>query len=56
MLASTLKRLGDEGGFSAVGVVLGVLLIILAFALTATTHSALFLALLILGIACIIFL
>jgi len=56
MLKSLLSRLHDEEGFTAVGVVLGVVLIVLAFALTASTHSALFLVLLLLGILAIVFL
>lgn len=56
MLKSIMSRLNDETGLSAVGVVLGVLLIILAFSLAVGTHSALFLLLVVLAVICIIFL
>lgn len=54
MLASLLSRLHAEDGLTPVGIVLGVLLIFLAFALAAGTHSALFLVLIVLAVVCII--
>lgn len=56
MIASLLKRLGTADGLTTVGVVLCVFLILLAFVLTASAHSALFLVLIVLAIICLIFL
>lgn len=56
MLSKLLKTLAAEDGFTPVGILVGVLCIILAFALAAGTHSILFLFLVIVGVLAIIFL